>query len=174
MARCNACSIPKPSWYTPQGGNGQVTGAISRAALEQCNGIFTSSSADLDSATTTGTLTFDVSASNFTKFVPRGIIFHVANPAGTQLDDLERMVAYTALNYQGVNYKLDANPTPLALFSVWAFHALSAVEIGELTPGGQDVTIDVSLVQAPSAGTLRVTAEMYGFSLRGGNSGQAN
>lgn len=163
---CAQCKIPPPDWLGPVG-NGTVLGVCGVDALKQCNGIFSSNTVDLLIAGPTGTLTFDVSASNFSIFRPRGLRFHVVDILGVNNDEIDRAVAFTALDYQGTNYKLDGNLTPLSSFSLWADHALSIVELGDLVPGGQDVTVDVSLYSATFVGTLRVMALMYGWARRG-------
>ncbi len=167
---CNgACEAPRPTWISTRG-NGSIVGVCSAASLEQCNGVFTSDTQDIDTGSATGELTFDVSASNFERFRPRGIRFHVTLEDGTPDDHAERNVAYTAISFQGTNYKLDSQETSLSAFSIYGVHALSLAEFGDLVPGGQDVKVSVKLLATASGKTYRTQAIMYGWAVRGGGS----
>ena len=164
---CQSCKPARPAWVNTRG-NGSIVGVCPATSLEQCNGVFTSDTVDINAAAPALPITFDVSTSNFERFRPAGIRFHVTDNAGVLHEQLERDIAFVNIQFQGTNYKLDANETAASAFSIYGFHALSLIELGDLVPGGQDVTVAMTLLAAASASTYRVQGIMYGWAVRGG------
>lgn len=164
---CASCKPARPAWVGTRG-NGSIVGVCPATSLEQCNGVFTSDTVGINAGAPTLPITFDVSTSNFERFRPQGIRFHVTDLAGLIHEDLERDVGFTNIQFQGTNYKLDANTTALSAFSIYGFHALSLIELGDLVPGGQDVTVTLNLIATGSASTYQCQGIMYGWAVRGG------
>ena len=172
---CNGnggCEITPPAWYNARGGNGNTLGCVGVGALSQCNGIWTSDTAVISAAAPLGTLTFDTNTAFFTKYMPVGLRFSVVDDAGLNVaQGIDRVVGFAAIDYSGTTYKLDGNPTTCAAFSLYGEHALSLIELGEITSGGPNVTVDLSLLALTTADTFNVQAFMYGWSKRGGGYG---
>lgn len=163
----SGCKVDRPKWGGS--GTGQL-GVCDRASLSQCDAVF---SADTVTINSTGaaadTLTFAVRESNFTKLLPVGIIFDVVRATGVDLSYNNKAVGFTALLYQDVNYKLNRLPAPLSLFSPYAEHALCMAQVGMLTPGNQNVTVDLaSMLPGTTDVDFIVSAHLYGWAVRGG------
>jgi len=167
---CNgSCKPSRPAWVNERG-NGSIVGVCPASSLEQCNGVFTSNTITINAGAPTLPIVFDVSTSNFERFRPRGIRFHVTDNDGLLHEDLERDVGFSGIQFQGTNYKLDANTTALSAFSIYGYHALSLIELGDLVPGGQDVSVACQLIALGSATDYLVQGIMYGWAVRGGGS----
>ena len=150
------CSVEPPAWFR----DGDAMGC-GPGSMRQCNAVFASSVAVGMAAA--GTLTFDCSASNFQRFKAGGIHFFAANLADTDSDHTRGFTA-TALTFAGTNYLGGTGALNLAFYGVNQAQALSVVDLPELTPGGQDVTMTVQNVN--SATNLTLYAWMFGFALR--------
>lgn len=161
---CACGPIKPPAWH--RNGSGSI-GVCPAGALSQCGALFTSNTVNLTAGAPTGTLTFTVDTSFFTVFRPAGLRFHAVQDDGLNNDEVDRTVAFTGIEYQGINYKLDANNSPISAFSIYGDHALSLIELGDLLSGAQNVTIGIGLLSTTTAATIRVTAMMYGWSKRG-------
>lgn len=164
---CSCGPIKPPAWH--RAGNGGALGVCPAGSLAQCGAIFTSNTVNLTQAAPAQTLTFTVDTSFFTVFRPAGLRFHVNQDDGLNNEEVDRVVAFTGINYQGINYKLDTNNTPVSAFSIYGEHALSLVELGDLISGAQNVTIGVVLqtTNLNVARSMNVSALMYGWSKRG-------
>jgi len=164
---CSCGPIKPPAWH--RAGASGALGVCPAGSLSQCGAIFTSNTASLTAAAPASTLTFTVDTSFFTVFRPAGLRFHVNQDDGLNNEEVDRTVAFTGINYQGINYKLDENNTPVSAFSLYGEHALSLIELGDLISGAQNVTIGIALLATAldAARTLSVSALMYGWSKRG-------
>lgn len=153
------CDLTPPDWYTA------VPGERCRPGhARQCNATF---SARVNVATATeGTLLWDVSESNFQKFKPVGMHFFANEPGGLLAaafrDNVRGFVA-TALTHAGTNYLGSSVGMNLASYGVNQQQGLSVVDIPELEPGKQDVTLTVTNI---STVTLNLFGFLYGYALR--------
>ena len=148
------CPIQPPSWFN--GGGSPVCGV---GDLALCNMVFASSVAI--AANASGTMTFDVSASNFRQFKPVGMQFTAVNLALSEFEMLGQMEC-TALNHAGTDYLLGGTMSLFA-FGVDGQKALSVQHLPELTPGAQDITLSLNN-NGPAMGTTLTTfGWLWGF-----------
>ena len=154
------CNLTPPSWFTGSPGD-----ACRPGQTRQCNAVF---SARVSVASTlSGTLLWDVSASNFQKFKPVGMHFFANLPGGAGVlafADHTRGFIATALTHAGTNYLGSAVGMNLASYGVNQQQGLSVVDIPELEPGKQDVSLTVTNIDSGS--TLNLFGFLYGYALR--------
>ncbi len=151
------CPITPPDWYTSQ-----PPGTCGPGDIAQCNMVFQARLTALAGGAS-GTLTFDVSGSNFNKFQPVGLKFTAVLLSATSVEGIGGVVA-TAIDFAGTNYLLDEAGMNLTSYGVDARQGLSLFHLPELSPSAQDVTVAVTNVT--SAVTVQLFGWMYGFADR--------
>lgn len=154
------CNLTPPPWFTGAPGDRCRPGQS-----RQCNAVF---SARVNVASgAPGTLLWDVSESNFQKFKPVGMHFFANAPGAAGVlafaDHVRGFIA-TALTHAGTNYLGSSVGMNLATFGVNQQQGLSVVDIPELEPGKQDVSLTVENID--SATTLNLFGFLYGYALR--------
>lgn len=151
------CPIPTPDWYTDQ-----PPGSCGPGDIAQCNMVFQARLSALAGGASS-TLTFDVSGSNFNRFQPVGLKFTALLLADPSEEGVGGIVA-TAIDFAGTNYLLDTAGMNLTTFGIDSRLALSMFHLPELTPGAQDVEVQVTNVT--SAITIELFGFLYGFAQR--------
>lgn len=147
------CIVNPPDWYTGAGSS-----VCDADTLRQCNMVFPAF-VDL-AATASGTLTFDVSASNFTRFQPVGAKFEAFDLALSSRSVLGFVIA-DDISIRDTNYLLSRAGLNLEAYGVNSIWGLSLAHLPELTPGAQDVTSGVTNLSTGTA--VRLFGWLYGF-----------
>ena len=151
------CPVDAPPWFTDP-----RTGICGPGDIAQCNMVFQARLATLAGGAT-GTLTFDVSTSNFNRFQPVGLKFSAVLLTLTASEGIGGVMA-TEIDFAGTNYLLDVTGLSLTTFGVDGENALSIFHMPVLKPSAQDVTVAVTNVT--SAVTVQLFGWMYGFADR--------
>ena len=167
------CPWPDLPW---ESAGGKTIGICDDSMLRQCDVAWPSETVDLDAATPQIVMPWTVVNVGFTQLQPIGLKFTVTPEDGTDRFEFDRLVGFSAFDYENTNY-VPQNTTvgliiqPIALFGPYCNRALRITEIGMIQAGANAPVATVDLISVTFAGTARVTGTIFGRSIRGGMHG---